>query len=105
MLIKDISRSLQLQTAHKLQAGRLAVRTHWFDRQIHAALTHAPSAAADGAGNQRQVVLLGAGMDTRPWRDLEYPYRPHGTHAFAPETPVDVPFAVLQLQCHFSRTI
>ena len=73
MLIKDISRSLQLQTAHKLQAGRLAVRTHWFDRQIHAALTHAPSAAADGAGNQRQVVLLGAGMDTRPWRDLEYP--------------------------------
>ena len=54
------------------QAGRIAVRTHWFDHRIRAALTEA---GAHDVGGQlpRQVVLLGAGMDTRPWRDVGFP--------------------------------
>ena len=53
------------------QAGRLAVRTFWFDRRVAEALG---SKFGSGAGSApRQVVLLGAGMDTRAWRELGFP--------------------------------
>mmetsp|Transcript_1012 Transcript_1012/g.2362 ORF Transcript_1012/g.2362 Transcript_1012/m.2362 type:complete len:293 (+) Transcript_1012:823-1701(+) len=42
----------------KAMEGRIAVRTRYFDDAIVAALE----------GGAVQVVMLGAGMDTRPWR-------------------------------------
>jgi len=51
------------------QAGRLAVRTWWFDRRFAEALSGKLSSNAA----PRQVVLLGAGMDTRAWRELGFP--------------------------------
>ncbi len=53
------------------QVTRVSIRTWWVDKCVKDALSGAFS-GGDGAG-PRQVVLLGAGMDTRPWRDLEYP--------------------------------
>ncbi len=58
------------------QAGRLAVRTWWFDSRVAEALSGKFSPGA----LPRQVVLLGAGMDTRAWRELGFPA---GTAIFA----------------------
>ncbi|KAL4856793.1 General transcription factor IIH subunit 2 [Chlorella vulgaris] len=46
--------------------SNVASRVWWFDRQLEAAL----GASAGGASSRapRQVVVLGAGMDSRPWR-------------------------------------
>lgn len=44
------------------QLTNVTSRVWWFDRQLLAALS---TAAAAGQCN---VVLLGSGMDTRPWR-------------------------------------
>lgn len=74
----------------KFKVGKMAIRTRWFDDQIEAALgmpvsTHIPACLrAAGApttvdlgayvwahpqGHEpRQLVMLGAGMDSRPWR-------------------------------------
>ncbi|KAL4434648.1 hypothetical protein ABPG77_002771 [Micractinium sp. CCAP 211/92] len=74
----------------KYKVGKMAIRTRWFDDQIEAALgmpvsTHipaclrvagAPMSVDLGAyvwthpqGHEpRQLVMLGAGMDSRPWR-------------------------------------
>ncbi|KAL4447524.1 hypothetical protein ABPG75_004743 [Micractinium tetrahymenae] len=74
----------------RYKVGKMAIRTRWFDDQIEAALgmpvsTHipaclraagAPSTVDLGAyvwthpqGQEpRQLVMLGAGMDSRPWR-------------------------------------
>lgn len=50
--------------------SNVASRVWWFDRQLEAAL----GASAGGASSRppRQVVVLGAGMDSRPWR-MELP--------------------------------
>lgn len=42
----------------RYQVGRVTLRTLFFDRHLLAALE----------GGARQVVLLGAGMDSRAWR-------------------------------------
>ena len=42
----------------RYQVGRVTLRTLFFDRHLLAALK----------GGARQVVLLGAGMDSRAWR-------------------------------------
>lgn len=61
----------------RYKVSTISTRVWWFDRQIVEALQPpSPSASAsDGtpkgaaaAPVPRQVVLLGAGMDTRPWR-------------------------------------
>lgn len=41
----------------------MALRTWWFDEQLLESLEGGGQGAAP-----RQVVVLGAGMDTRPWR-------------------------------------
>jgi O-methyltransferase involved in polyketide biosynthesis len=63
------------------KVGAMAVRTRWFDDQLEACLGMplGAAAAAAAAGDYivaapppgrapRQVVVLGAGMDSRPWR-------------------------------------
>lgn len=55
----------------KHKHGCVQVRTWWFDRQLKEALERAAAAQnpTGGSGSgKRQVVLLGAGMDTRAWR-------------------------------------
>ena len=56
----------------KYQVGRVTLRTLFFDKHLLAALR-------SGA---RQVVLLGAGMDSRAWR-LDLPPGDRGTLALA----------------------
>ena len=56
-------------SGRKFQVGRVTLRTLFFDRHLQAALRQ-------GA---RQVVLLGAGMDSRAWR-LELPPGEHLMH-------------------------
>ena len=54
----------------KLKIGAMAVRTAYLDREVMGHLSRQPAGAA------QQVVNLGAGLDTRPWRlDL-----PEGMH-------------------------
>jgi len=51
--------------------GRIAVRTKFFDDFVRTATATIASARTDGkatAGRRAQVVLLGAGYDTRSWR-------------------------------------
>ncbi|KAM3237113.1 hypothetical protein CQW23_10930 [Capsicum baccatum] len=50
-----------LNNAREISGVIIAVRTLWFDKRIEAALT-----SFDGGG--AQVVILGAGMDTRAYR-------------------------------------
>lgn len=74
----------------KYKVGKMAIRTRWFDDQIEAALGMPVSATIPGVlraasapsrvdlpsyvwshpdGHEpRQLVMLGAGMDSRPWR-------------------------------------
>jgi Leucine carboxyl methyltransferase len=84
---------LQAATGRTYQVGRVAIRTLWFDRQLLEALDPArqpqpllaelqcggSGASSNGSGSAvqlrltayatpRQVVMLGAGMDTRAWR-------------------------------------
>jgi len=53
--------------------GRIAVRTAFFDTALQAALEAAPGA---------QVVLLGAGLDSRAWRCSPPPGAPLAAHVF-----------------------
>ncbi|KAK9861923.1 hypothetical protein WJX84_012306, partial [Apatococcus fuscideae] len=46
----------------KLKIGAMAVRTAYLDREVMGHLSRQPAGAA------QQVVNLGAGLDTRPWR-------------------------------------
>jgi O-methyltransferase involved in polyketide biosynthesis len=46
--------------------SNVAARVWWFDQQLMAAL--AAPAQAQGRSPPRQVVVLGAGFDSRPWR-------------------------------------
>ncbi|OIT21041.1 PREDICTED: uncharacterized protein LOC109219410 [Nicotiana attenuata] len=59
-LYEKIKRDL-LNNAREVSGVMIAVRTLWFDKQIEAALS-----SFDGGATQ--VVLLGAGMDTRAYR-------------------------------------
>ncbi|CAK0745425.1 hypothetical protein CVIRNUC_001619 [Coccomyxa viridis] len=49
-------------TKRRYMVGRVALRTKFFDTRLLEAVSSGPPAAV------RQVVLLGAGMDTRAWR-------------------------------------
>ena len=83
---------VQTATGRTYQVGRVAIRTLWFDSQLLAALDPArqpqpllaelrpgDSSVGSNGGSTvqlrltanatpRQVVMLGAGMDTRAWR-------------------------------------
>jgi Leucine carboxyl methyltransferase len=84
---------VQTATGRTYQVGRVAIRTLWFDSQLLAALDPArqpqpllaelrpgaSSVSSNGSSSgvqlrltanatPRQVVMLGAGMDTRAWR-------------------------------------
>lgn len=48
-----------------LKVNRITLQTWWFDRRILDCLQAEPT---DGVGAIRQVVVFGAGMDSRPWR-------------------------------------
>ncbi|RMZ57194.1 hypothetical protein APUTEX25_004028 [Auxenochlorella protothecoides] len=52
--------------ARKLCLSNVTARVWWFDEQIRAALS-------SGTNAPRQVVVLGSGMDTRPWRCSDFP--------------------------------
>ncbi len=60
----------------RYRVSNVAVRVAWFDDQINRALAATSSPASSnsddfvkvGTNTPRQVVVLGAGMDTRPWR-------------------------------------
>ena len=60
----------QQQQSHEQAEPRSSqqglLRQRRFDQQLEAALQRAAGAA--GSGKRPQVVLLGAGMDTRAWR-------------------------------------
>lgn len=63
-------------SSRKFKIGAMAIRTKWFDDQLQAALGLAVGKSSSPYlyisdfvfGAPRQVVLLGSGMDTRPWR-------------------------------------
>lgn len=74
-----------LNSSRRFKINMFAIRTRWFDDQLEASLgmlaRQVPSQAKDGGicrpytaetfhpGYQaKQVVVLGAGMDSRPWR-------------------------------------
>ena len=70
-------------SCYLLQAPGFALRTYWIDKRLAGALCGsvtedgATAESSDGvAALPRQVVLLGAGMDTRAWRDLDCPTGP-----------------------------
>lgn len=50
-------------SGRKFKVGPMALRTWWFDQRLLTLL----ESGKQGPG-PRQVVVLGAGMDTRPWR-------------------------------------
>lgn len=52
------------KTKRQNMVGRVALRTLFFDARITAALDGESSSSPKA----KQVVLLGAGMDTRAWR-------------------------------------
>jgi methyltransferase (TIGR00027 family) len=52
------------QSRRRFRFSNVAARVWWFDAQLQAAL----DAPAPTGLRRRQVVVLGAGLDTRPWR-------------------------------------
>lgn len=59
----------QAGAGRRFKVGAMALRTWWFDRHILEELGALHSARRPvQALPSVQVVLLGAGMDTRPWR-------------------------------------
>ena len=53
----------------RLHSQRAAVLKSRFDAELESALRRADGGGDAGSGKRRrQVVVLGAGMDTRPWR-------------------------------------